>query len=273
MHPEPDARTVRSQRADTRRELAAARQRAGRNAWWRRGFRKLRRGLGGITTRLLLPAFLRALGSTWRVRRIGVENLERARAGDGFLAAMWHGDMLAPLPIHRRMGVGVLVSPSGDGELVRLVLERFGYAVIRGSSSKGSARALRAMKAHLGAGGSVVITPDGPRGPRQTMNLGLAWLARETRCPILPLRVECDRAWRLKSWDRFQIPKPWARVTIEYGELLEVSPAADDDELERATELIRTRLQERSGESWRLGSAPCTSGTSASSRPTSPTRG
>jgi len=195
-----------------------------------------------LFTRLLLPTFLRVLGSTWRVQRIGVENFEKARAGEGFLAAMWHGDMLAPLPMHRRMGVGVLVSPSGDGELVRLILERFGYAVIRGSSNKGSARALREMKLHLDRGGSVVITPDGPRGPRQTMNLGLAWLARETGRPILPLRIECDRAWRLKSWDRFQIPKPWARVTIHYGELLEVSPVADDAELERATELVRRRM-------------------------------
>ncbi|MCA8955781.1 MAG: lysophospholipid acyltransferase family protein [Planctomycetes bacterium] len=185
---------------------------------------------------------LRGLRASWHVERIGYEHFTDARCGDGFLIAIWHGDMLAPLPLHTRMGISVLVSPSGDGALVKMVLERFGYRVIRGSSNRGSARALREMRAHLRDHGAVVITPDGPRGPRHSMNLGLGWLARETGCPIVSIRVECDRAWHLRSWDHFAVPKPRARIRLHYTAALHVPPDADDAALEVVTERIRQNL-------------------------------
>jgi len=189
---------------------------------------------------LFAPSMLRLLAWSWRVERIGSDHLEEAESGA--LVAMWHGRMLPPLPLHRHRGIGILVSPSDDGGLVKLMLDRFGYRTIRGSSSRQGARALREMRDQIREGEMIVITPDGPRGPRHGMNVGLAWLASETGTPIMTVAVGCDRAWRLKSWDRFLIPKPWARVVISYGELLRVPPDADDGQLERVTEQIRENL-------------------------------
>jgi hypothetical protein len=256
MPQSPASRRDRDVRAEARRRDTAERDRRGRNAPWRRRFRIVRRRVGDFLLWLLAPALLRALAWSWRVERHGVEHLAAVESG-GFLAAMWHGRMLPPLPLHRGRGIGVLVSPSDDGSLVAKLLERFGYRVIRGSSNKRGARALRDMRNRLESGGSVVITPDGPRGPRHSMNTGLAWLARETGLPILTVAVASDRAWRLRSWDRFLIPKPRARVAVRYGAPVRVPDGASDAELERVTEAVRAQLldDERS-ELERLGQTP-----------------
>ena len=101
---------------------------------------------------------------------------------------------------------------------------------------------MREMAGSLGRGQSVVITPDGPRGPRHGMNIGLAWLARETGLPIVCLGVGCDRGWRLKSWDRFLVPKPFARIAVTYGAPIVVRSDAGEADLVRATEDVRRTL-------------------------------
>jgi lysophospholipid acyltransferase (LPLAT)-like uncharacterized protein len=136
----------------------------------------------------------------------------------------------------------VLVSPSDDGSISTLLLEAFGFRVVRGSTSRGGARALRVMLELLQGGGVVVITPDGPRGPRHGVNSGLPWMARATGYPIQPIAFAVDRAWRLSSWDRFTIPKPFARVVIDWGELMHVPRETDPAELERVGEELRSRL-------------------------------
>jgi lysophospholipid acyltransferase (LPLAT)-like uncharacterized protein len=232
----------RDRRAEERRRLEEERNRRGRNVPWRRRYRILRREMGGRLLRLAAPTVLRALARSWRVERLGWENLEQAWSTTGALVAMWHGRMLPALPLHRDMGAQVLVSPSDDGALVQGLLKRFGYFVIRGSSNRQAPRALREMREHLRQGQTVVITPDGPRGPRHGVNVGLAWLARETGLPILTLAVAADPAWHLKSWDRFTIPKLRARVIITYSTPVQVAPDASEDELEAVTRQIRVRL-------------------------------
>jgi len=153
--------------------------------------------------------------------------------------------MLPALPYHAHRGWHVLVSPSDDGGLVKLLLDRYGYAVVRGSSSRGGARAVRRMLAAIADERVVVITPDGPRGPRHSMNPGLAWLARETGRAVVPLGVAFDRAWHLeRTWDRFVVPKPRARLKLVYGEPVRVDRRTTDPELERATATIAERLLE-----------------------------
>lgn len=232
----------REKRAEERRLLEEERNRLGRNLPWRRRYRIFRRELGGKLMRWTAPTVLRALAASWRVERIGWENLQRAWSTTGAMVAMWHGRMLPALPLHRDMGAQVLVSPSDDGALVQEMLKRFGYFVIRGSSNRQATRALREMREYLRGGQTVVITPDGPRGPRHGVNVGLAWLARETGLPILTLAVAAHPAWHLRSWDRFTIPKPRARVVLTYSEPLSVAPDVGEDELERVTEEIRVQL-------------------------------
>jgi lysophospholipid acyltransferase (LPLAT)-like uncharacterized protein len=222
-----------------------------------RRFKRIRRRVGGTLLRAFGPRALAWLSGTWQEELAGAEHLERALAGRGFLIAMWHGRMVVPIHYFRERGWHVLVSPSEDGDLSEGLLERFGYAVVRGSSSRGGARALRELRAILDAGGVVVITPDGPRGPMHSVNPGLAWIARATGRPILPLGNTPDRAWRLATWDRFTIPKPGARIAMTYGEPIVVPREIDEAGLERASELVRERLLavERAGFA-RLGREP-----------------
>lgn len=147
---------------------------------------------------------------------------------------LWHGTLLAamPLPGHRRRGFQVLVSPSADGALVVTSLLRFGYQVIRGSSSRGGAQALRALATALRDGDSIVLTPDGPRGPIHTVNSGVGWLARASGAAVITVAVHADRAWRLRSWDRFLIPKPFARVTLTYGAPAQLQKGANAEAIE-----------------------------------------
>ncbi len=174
---------------------------------------------------------------------LGAEHLELAGGeGGGHFMALWHGRMLLGLPHHGSREWCVLVSGSQDGDISQALLERFRYRVIRGSSSRGGSRALRQMLTVLEKGAVLVITPDGPRGPRHSMNPGLAWMARATGYPIVPVGFACDRAWRASSWDRFTVPRPWARVVMVYGAPVRVERSAGEMELGAATERIGEAL-------------------------------
>jgi len=206
--------------------------------WRKRWVRSFGRGTAGWLGRALLALLAR----TWRVELLSQENLDdTAREGPGCFLSMWHGRMIAALPTHARRGWYVLVSPSGDGDISEKLLEANGYFVIRGSSSRGGARALRGMLRVLDRGAVLFITPDGPRGPMHSMNPGLAFMARATGRKIVPLGFACDRAWHADSWDHFTIPKPFARVCVVYGEPITVSREADEAEQEEATNLVRAR--------------------------------
>ncbi len=173
------------------------------------------------------------------------EVLERVREGGrGWLMALWHGRMLLGMAQHRGDDYHVLVSPSDDGEIAVHFLHANGYRTLRGSTNKAPARAMRNMLAVLREGGAVVITPDGPRGPRHSMNPGLAWLARATGYPIVPCGFAADRAWRVHSWDGLTIPKPRARVAVAYGEPLAVPRETDEQGVREAAEALRERMLE-----------------------------
>lgn len=163
------------------------------------------------------------LAGTWRVR---VEDPARLRAwmeGEPVLVAFWHNRLL-PMPVlwrrfipPGRPGGMALSSASGDGELIAQVINRFGIGSIRGSATRRGARALREMKRRLDDGHDIGITPDGSRGPRYEIKPGLVLLAQWTGRAVLPVSFEFSAAWRLKSWDRFFIPKPFSAVTLIVG--------------------------------------------------------
>jgi len=209
--------------------------------------RQVRRRIGKHGVSWLGPAFLGALARTWRVELFGQEHLARAAGGTGearrgHFMALWHGRMVVPLAHHGQRDWQVLVSTSEDGDLSERLLRPFGYRIIHGSTNRGGARALREMLAALERGEVLAITPDGPRGPRHSMNPGLAWMARATGRAVVPCGFVCDRAWRLASWDRFTIPKPRARVALVYGEPVSVAHDATPAQQAAATEEIRARM-------------------------------
>lgn len=188
------------------------------------------------------PFVMRRLSASWRTELLGEEHYAATRAHPGCLLTMWHGRMALGLVEHARRDFTVLVSPSKDGDLMETLLPRFGYGVIRGSSSRTGARALREMLRSLKVGGTVVVTPDGPRGPRHSGSAGVVWLARATGYPVLPVGFVAEPAWRVNSWDAFTLPKWRARVALVYGEPLFVRREADEDELKRAAGTMRMSM-------------------------------
>jgi lysophospholipid acyltransferase (LPLAT)-like uncharacterized protein len=219
-----------------------------RRSWLGKRVNKLRkralRLLGRLTLPWLAPPTLRWLVGSCRVERIDEQHFTDVPDDQGVLLALWHGRMILGMSGHRGDGHTVLVSPSDDGSLVVKVLPSFGYGVIRGSSSRGQFRALRDMLRELRASRAVAITPDGPRGPRHSMNEGLAWLSSVTGFPVIPCGFVADDAWHLRSWDALTIPKPRARVALVYGAPLHVARGAGDDELAAATDEIQRRMLE-----------------------------
>jgi hypothetical protein len=223
----------------------------------RRRVRILRRKLGALVLPRVAPGALSALARTWKLETLGRENWDAARARPGMLATLWHGRMVLGMPAQAGQGMCVLVSPSDDGQLVLPLLERFGYSWVIGSSNKNPSRAVREIVGRLKGGARIVITPDGPRGPRHSANPGPAWIARATGFPIVPTGLTADRAWRLKSWDRFTIPKWGARVVVTYAEPMLVPADASDEELAQVTEELRRRMLAAEEQGFRrLGVAP-----------------
>jgi hypothetical protein len=162
---------------------------------------------------------LRAMARTWRVREIGREgwNDRRARKDGGTVVAIWHGQMLPLLMQHVDQGISVLVSEHRDGEIIARVLETLGFRTVRGSSSRGGSRALLELVAVLKRGGEIAVTPDGPRGPRHQFASGTVVAANRGGAGIVCIGAHVERAWRLRSWDRFEIPKPFTRVVVTYA--------------------------------------------------------
>lgn len=170
-----------------------------------------------IAIRLGHLAF-RVLGATWRVRRHGWQDFEARHArGERSVIALWHGQMLMCLNAHGTPAA-VMISEHRDGEIIAQVLRLVGHTAVRGSSSRGGARALLEAARVLSEGTDVAITPDGPRGPRHSFAPGAAVLSFRAGVPVVALVAKVDSAWRLKSWDAFEIPKPFSRITVVYSE-------------------------------------------------------
>lgn len=171
---------------------------------------------------------MRLLAGSWRM---GTEHEERWRplyeARRPVVFLLWHEVLLPLLWHHRRQGVAIVVSENRDGQYLTDFAQSLGYRAVRGSSSRGAARALLGAVRELQAGHSVAFTPDGPRGPRRELKPGVVAAAQRGGGIIVPIHARVDRAWRLDSWDHFLIPKPGARVVVTYGRPFEVAPGED----------------------------------------------
>ncbi len=169
---------------------------------------------------------LRALGATWRIRVTYDEGLRGRRAeGKPVIFCLWHGQLLPLLYHHRREHIAVLISEHSDGEIVARMAKSLGYNTVRGSTSRGAARALLGLARTVGDGNDLAITPDGPRGPAHSVAPGTLIIAQRSGAPVLPIAAASSSAWRLRSWDRFLIPKPFAKVHIAYGDLTYIDAA------------------------------------------------
>ncbi len=161
-----------------------------------------------------------------------------------YIGALWHNRLLVfPLVLRRffpgRHGAA-LISASRDGDLLTNAVQRFGYDVVRGSSSRLGASAILQLGEVLASHGDVVITPDGPRGPAYELGPGIIFLAQKTSAPVMPVNMEYSSCWRIKSWDRFIVPRPFAKIRVIIGAPHHVRSTSTPEEFE--TE--RLRLQD-----------------------------
>jgi lysophospholipid acyltransferase (LPLAT)-like uncharacterized protein len=156
---------------------------------------------------------------------------------ENYIGALWHNRLLIfPLVLRRflpnRHGAA-LISASRDGDLLADAIHRFGYDVVRGSSSRLGASAIRQLTEVLASGRDVVITPDGPRGPAYELGPGIIFLAQKSGAAVLPMNLEYSHCWRLGSWDRFIVPRPFAKVRVLVSQPHRVKATRTPEDFER----------------------------------------
>ena len=171
-------------------------------------------------------------------------NLLGASPNERYIGAVWHNRLLLlPFVIRRflpeRRGAA-LISASRDGALLADLVERFDFQVVRGSTSRKGASAVRQLAEVIASGKDALMTPDGPRGPAYELGQGIIFLAQLSGAAVAPINLEYERCWRLKSWDRFILPKPFSKIRVILGKAHQVAATSSDEGFEGE----RERLQE-----------------------------
>ena len=189
---------------------------------------------------------IRLLGATTRFSVEGWEHWEQASYGGKLpIYTFWHDRIFLGTYFWRRRRIVVMTSQSFDGEYIARFIQRFGYGAARGSSTRGGVGALVEMARLVRAGCPAAFTIDGPKGPRHEAKMGALLLAKKTGQPLLPFSVNAASFWEIKSWDRFQIPRPFTRATVRIAPPIRVPADADEaaliekrDELQRALDAV-----------------------------------
>lgn len=155
------------------------------------------------------------LGRTWSFGLTGRSDMDPFHdAGKGRIYCFWHSQLLPLSFLFRNTGKTAVVSGSRDGRLAAAVAQRWGHAIIQGSSTRGGAEALRSCVRTLKKGNNIVITPDGPRGPREIAKSGVAQIALLSGAIVVPVAAIPSGEWRLNSWDGFSLPSPFSYINV-----------------------------------------------------------
>ncbi len=206
--------------------------------------------MGKQIASLLLRGLLKLLWATCRVHTvIGRQHAEQLmQSGKAFIPCYWHQQhifcsyYLFQLK-QQGLKLGFLISPSADGEIASRVVESWGAQAIRGSATRTGAKAMRDMYNIVCKEGiSPATTSDGPQGPAQKFKPGAIMLAQLTQAPMLPMAYAASRAWHLKSWDRFMIPKPFSRIVIAIGSPQTVDKAQGFENLQPLQDNMETAI-------------------------------
>ena len=176
--------------------------------------------------------------------RIEFKNLENLKTTSPLIVVFWHAHIIATIAAWfrkppRPKGLCALTSASKDGAIIEHALRVNGIDAVRGSSSRRATAALIELKKTLTAGRDICITPDGPRGPARILQHGPLKLSQLTGCAFLPVRIHYSSAWKLNTWDQFQIPKPFSKVTI----ILDTPQVVPRDATPEALESLRLTLE------------------------------
>jgi lysophospholipid acyltransferase (LPLAT)-like uncharacterized protein len=198
--------------------------------------------------------FTNLIGKTVRFEVEGWENLEKIEQ-DGNIPtlAFWHNRIFLATYYFRFRGIIVMSSQSFDSEYVARFIQRFGFGIVKGSSTRGGVGGLIEMIRLMKRGFPMGFSVDGPKGPIYKAKTGVILLAKKTGNPILPFSVEAGSYWTIKSWDKLQIPKPFTRAKILIAQPIRVSENADEKEMNDKHLELQEKLEElvARGEQWR----------------------
>ena len=176
---------------------------------------------------------IRCLGHSWRIAELGLELEARAREhSPNVIYAAWHGRLLPISFTHRNRSIQVLTSQHRDGERLGQTLRRLGFGHVRGSSTRGGARAIFGLVEKLKTGFDLGITVDGPRGPKYVVKPGPIQIAKMSGAAVVPVTSASKRHKTFTSWDAFELPYPFTEVIVRHGEPVIVPPDAEADQME-----------------------------------------
>ena len=181
---------------------------------------------------LVLRIYFMTFRFTWRNETTWLNHLKH---GGNVLLCCWHQQFLPIMGYlyrHRGWSPSVMISQSNDGDIGAGLSQRTGWQPVRGSSSKGGFRALKTIIRELRRSRLAAHIVDGPRGPAGVVKSGAIMLAQAAQAIVVPVYLSADRAWYFKSWDRFMLPKPFARLTVQFGEPVYVADARGKADME-----------------------------------------
>jgi lysophospholipid acyltransferase (LPLAT)-like uncharacterized protein len=182
------------------------------------------------TLGLLLYWLIRTIGATLKFE---VHGWAHHTETEPLVYSFWHNRIPIATYFWRQRGIIVMSSLSFDSEYIARFIQRFGYGAAKGSSTRGARAGLIQMIRAVRAGKSAAFTVDGPRGPRYQAKPGAVMLAAKAGAALLPFSISLDRCWRLPSWDRLEIPKPFARAVVVIGERMYIPEDAGNDEAQQ----------------------------------------
>jgi lysophospholipid acyltransferase (LPLAT)-like uncharacterized protein len=206
------------------------------------------------TADLIFFFLINLIGRTVKFEIEGWDNFEAASSNGKIpIYAFWHNRVFLATYFWRRRAIVVMTSRSFDGEYIARFIQRFGYGAARGSSSRGATGAVVEMVRLMRAGCPAAFTIDGPTGPPNVAKMGAVLLAKKTGHPVLPFSIRAVKFWEAKkSWDKFQVPKPFTRCLVGIGAPIYVAADAGEKELEAKRDELQQALDEvnRRGDEW-----------------------
>jgi lysophospholipid acyltransferase (LPLAT)-like uncharacterized protein len=203
---------------------------------------------------LVFYLLITLIGLTARFEVIGWENHEAVEKSGGLpIYVFWHDRIFLTTYWWRNRKIVVMTSRSFDGEYIARFIQRFGYGAVRGSSTRGAVGAVIEMARLMRAGCTTAFTIDGPKGPRYVAKMGAVLLAKKTGQPIMPVTMALQKFWTVKSWDQFQIPKPFTRARVYVAPAIRVPTDADEDTLNAKRDELQATLDNLNSETdtWR----------------------
>lgn len=199
-----------------------------------------------ILLRVILWRVVLLWCKTLKITRVNADQFDELRRnGKNVVVAFWHGSMFVGWFLHRpqtNWNVSALVSQSNDGEFLSTILERWNYKMIRGSSHIGGKDAMQLMVDEVEKGNSLVITPDGPRGPRHEMKMGAVRVAQRTGVPLILVGISASKKKQLRSWDKFDVPRMFSSVVAKYSEPIVVPKELNNESLDEFKRTIQNRM-------------------------------